>query len=68
MNTDKDLNCVDLVRAVVRIQELCSKRGCKNCIFFESNSAHFCKVNFPYAWDTDSLNKWLKEHESEETK
>ena len=68
MNTDKELNCVDLVKAVIRIHDLCAKRDCMNCIFCESYDYHFCKVNFPYEWGTDSLNEWLKEHESEETK
>lgn len=64
---NKELSCVDLVRAVIRIQELCSKRVCNNCIFFE-NYKHRCKIEYPIHWETDSLNKWIKEHESEETK
>lgn len=71
MNTDNELNCVDLVRAIIRIKELCSIRAtkdCKNCLFFESYDDYFCKLRTPCEWGTDSLNKWLKEHESEETK
>ena len=71
MNIDNELNCVDLVRAVIRIQELCSIRAtkdCKNCIFFESYDDYCCKLRSPCEWGTGSLNKWLKEHESEETK
>ena len=68
MNTDKDLNCVDLVRAVIRIHELCSKRPCKNCIFFENHNYLGCQMDYPIHWKINSLIKWLKEHESEETK
>lgn len=68
MNTDKDLNCVDIVRAVIRIQELCLKGHCKNCIFLENDAGYFCALRYPFKWKTDRLNKWVKEHESEETK
>lgn len=67
MNIDKELNCVDLVRAVIRIHELCSKRPCKNCIFSKGFDNLLCTIEYPLHWKIDSLNKWLKEHESGET-
>lgn len=68
MNIDNELSCVDLVRAAIKIHELCSIRAtkdCKNCIFYGSHGFHFCKVNFPYDWEIEELSDWLKEHESE---
>lgn len=71
MNNDKELNCVDLVLAVTRISRLCSIRAtkdCKNCIFRDISEYHYCAINYPTEWNTSNLYKWLKEHESEETK
>lgn len=68
---DKDLNCIDLVRAVTRISRLCSIRatkGCKNCIFRDNSEHHHCAINYPTEWNTRNLYKWIKEHESEGTK
>lgn len=69
--SDKGLNCIALVRAATRISRLCSIRAtkvCKNCIFLNDSEYHYCAINYPTEWNTRILYKWLKEHESEETK
>lgn len=67
MNTN-NVNCIELVRAVIRIHELCAikaTKDCKGCMFFETYDDYCCKIRSPCEWGIDSLNKWLKEHESE---
>lgn len=74
MNTNKDLNCVDLVRAVIRVQELCSNRkNCKGCIFDLDVMCcgSFCAIGAdPYLWRLNNIKEYLNTHneESEETK
>ena len=75
MNTDKDLNCVDLVKAVIKIHNICnSKSMCDKCVFWKNRIVinallRGCIINdFPYDWEVEELSNWLKEHESEETK
>lgn len=69
MNIDNELNCVDLIKAVIKIHNICnSKSLCGKCVFFK-NSPCGCIINdFPYDWKIEELLNWLKEHESEETK
>lgn len=75
MNIDKEQNCVDLIKAVIKIHTICnSKSTCGKCVFWKSRRVindlpRGCIINdFPYDWEIEELSNWLKEHESEETK
>ncbi len=57
------MNCVDLIKAVIKIHTVCnSKSMCGKCVFWKNR----CVINdFPYDWKIEELSNWLKEHESE---
>lgn len=67
MKNNNDLDSIRLLKAVVKLKVLCSRRGrCYGCMFYKRQIYHsgICKLNDnpPFKWDLNDLEKWLSEH------
>lgn len=70
MKNNNDLDSIRLLKAVVKLKTICSRRGrCYGCMFHKwkitkTGRNGICELNDnpPFKWDLNDLEKWLSEH------